>query len=371
MEFLNIGGGELLVIVLVALILFGPEDILKMMRTVGRYARQARDMWSQFSSGIQQEFESEEIQEALEETKATVSEAQEAIAALKTTVGDIKTTVEGDVSQAQRSMKAQAAESAAALAKQAKIADPTSDLSAAVAKSPPPAPMPAVEGQSPEEGAAMVEEAETAKTLARPAPTSDDVTATEATEDTDEETDAGALPGETLDTVPETGPADGESGRPLAAGTEVDEPVANAEATDAGELPVESLDTMAETTLVAEESDRPLAAGSEVDEPVANAEATDAGELPVESLDTMAETTLVAEESDLPLAAGSEVDEPVADAEATDAGELPVEPLDTIVETALVAEESDRPLVEGTEVDEPVAAPEDKAPEPASDDEEH
>ncbi len=35
MDFLNIGGGELLVIVLLALILFRPEDIYKAMRTLG------------------------------------------------------------------------------------------------------------------------------------------------------------------------------------------------------------------------------------------------------------------------------------------------------------------------------------------------
>lgn len=135
MEFLNIGGGELLVIALLALVLFGPEDIVKMMRTIGKYARQARDMWSQFSSGIQQELQTDEIQEALSDTQATMAEAQEALKSLTTSVGDIKSTVEKDVSQAQRSVKSQAAESAAALTQETKGAISTAQSAALEADS--------------------------------------------------------------------------------------------------------------------------------------------------------------------------------------------------------------------------------------------
>ena len=50
MEFLNIGGGELLIIVLLAIVLFGPEDILRIMRTIGGYVRKIQLMWTQVSS---------------------------------------------------------------------------------------------------------------------------------------------------------------------------------------------------------------------------------------------------------------------------------------------------------------------------------
>ena len=55
MQFLNIGGGELLVIVLLALVLFGPEDILKIMRTVGKYTRGIQRMWSQVNNSLREE----------------------------------------------------------------------------------------------------------------------------------------------------------------------------------------------------------------------------------------------------------------------------------------------------------------------------
>lgn len=118
MDFLNIGGGELLLIVLFALILFGPEDIIKIMRSVGKYTRTARQMWSQFTSTVQDEYlASQELEEALAETKATVAEAQQAIEDAKTSVEETTAAVQKDVAEAQRSLKTQAAESAAALRK--------------------------------------------------------------------------------------------------------------------------------------------------------------------------------------------------------------------------------------------------------------
>ena len=110
MEFLNIGGGELLIIVLLAIILFGPEDILKIMRTIGEYTRKVQQMWAQMSSGLKGEFITEElipdeVQETINETKASVSEIQKTLADVKTStetdfnetkavVEDVKTTLE-------------------------------------------------------------------------------------------------------------------------------------------------------------------------------------------------------------------------------------------------------------------------------------
>lgn len=118
MDFFNIGGGELLVIILLALVLFRPEDIYKAMRTLGRYTRSARNMWNEFSANIKQEMDTREVEEALAETKTLLSSAEDAVSTLKTSVADVKRAVEGDVSAAGRSLKAQAAEGAAALKSQ-------------------------------------------------------------------------------------------------------------------------------------------------------------------------------------------------------------------------------------------------------------
>jgi sec-independent protein translocase protein TatB len=89
MEFLNIGGGELLVIVLLAIVLFGPEDILKIMRTVGGYVRKIQQMWTQMSSGLKGEFITDdmipaEIQETIKETRDSVTEVQKTLSEIKT-----------------------------------------------------------------------------------------------------------------------------------------------------------------------------------------------------------------------------------------------------------------------------------------------
>jgi Tat protein translocase TatB subunit len=115
MDFFNIGGGELIVIILLALVLFRPEDIYKAMRSLGRYTRSARRMWNEFSTNIKQEMETREMEDALAETKTIISSAQDAVSTLKTSVSDVKRTVEGDVSAAGKALKTQANEGTAAL----------------------------------------------------------------------------------------------------------------------------------------------------------------------------------------------------------------------------------------------------------------
>ncbi|MFP4396164.1 MAG: twin-arginine translocase TatA/TatE family subunit [Anaerolineales bacterium] len=53
MEFLNVGPGELLALALIGLILFGPEDLLRIARTLGDYVRSARQMWQEISSQLE------------------------------------------------------------------------------------------------------------------------------------------------------------------------------------------------------------------------------------------------------------------------------------------------------------------------------
>jgi sec-independent protein translocase protein TatB len=116
MEFFNIGGGELLVLVLLALILFGPEDIMKLMRTAGKYARTAREMWTQFSATLQDEYiDAGELEEVLQETKEAIVEAQEVLKAVNVSVGEVTAAVEKDVVEAQKTVHDEGAETAAAL----------------------------------------------------------------------------------------------------------------------------------------------------------------------------------------------------------------------------------------------------------------
>ncbi len=53
MEFLNVGPGELLALALIGLILFGPEDLLRIAQTLGGYVRSARQMWQEIASQIE------------------------------------------------------------------------------------------------------------------------------------------------------------------------------------------------------------------------------------------------------------------------------------------------------------------------------
>lgn len=74
MEILNIGGGEFLVILLFALIIFKPEDIYGMMRSLGRYAGKARRMWRSFLDSIEDEVD---IKEDIEDLKQLGQETQQ------------------------------------------------------------------------------------------------------------------------------------------------------------------------------------------------------------------------------------------------------------------------------------------------------
>lgn len=87
MEFLNIGGGELLALILLAIVLFGPEDIVSLMRTIGGYTRKVLQMWRQVSQGFNLEEEllrDADLKETLEETKASIDEAKETLSEVKT-----------------------------------------------------------------------------------------------------------------------------------------------------------------------------------------------------------------------------------------------------------------------------------------------
>jgi len=84
MEFLNIGAGELLVLALIGLLLFGPEDLLKVARTVGGYVHKARQMWADVSTSLETELlvaqqEAEEASTSHEAGEQTEAEPRPAL----------------------------------------------------------------------------------------------------------------------------------------------------------------------------------------------------------------------------------------------------------------------------------------------------
>ena len=100
MEFMNVGGGELLIIILLALVLFSPEDILKLMRTIGKYARTARQMWSNVSTSLQEDYIPDEVKDVVKETASTVKEARATLTNVREQFNDISTSVQDEVSDA-------------------------------------------------------------------------------------------------------------------------------------------------------------------------------------------------------------------------------------------------------------------------------
>jgi Sec-independent protein translocase protein TatA len=52
MDFFNIGTWEALVLALLALLLFGPEDMLKAARKLGAFAQELRHLWQEAASSL-------------------------------------------------------------------------------------------------------------------------------------------------------------------------------------------------------------------------------------------------------------------------------------------------------------------------------
>ncbi|MDF1512963.1 MAG: hypothetical protein P1S60_04040, partial [Anaerolineae bacterium] len=100
MEFMNVGGGELLIIILLALVLFSPEDILKLMRTIGNYARTARQMWSNVSKSLQEDYIPDEVKEVVKETASTVKNARSTLSEVRKDLTSMSTKVEEDIHEA-------------------------------------------------------------------------------------------------------------------------------------------------------------------------------------------------------------------------------------------------------------------------------
>jgi Sec-independent protein translocase protein TatA len=55
MEILNVGGWELLLILFLGLLLFGPRDLVKIARLLGNYVQQAQQTWQEFALDLDTE----------------------------------------------------------------------------------------------------------------------------------------------------------------------------------------------------------------------------------------------------------------------------------------------------------------------------
>lgn len=81
MELFNIGAGELLLIALIGLLLFGPEDLLKIARTVSGYLNKAQRIWREFSTTLDMDL----LQSGIEEPTSSKQQTAAPIEATTTT----------------------------------------------------------------------------------------------------------------------------------------------------------------------------------------------------------------------------------------------------------------------------------------------
>ena len=79
----DIGFAELVLLMLVGLLVLGPEKLPRVARDAGLYLRKARRAWNQMRHSIEQELDASEMRRALEETQES---AQSAIDDLKKSV---------------------------------------------------------------------------------------------------------------------------------------------------------------------------------------------------------------------------------------------------------------------------------------------
>jgi sec-independent protein translocase protein TatA len=64
MDFLDIGGGEILLIIIVALLLWGPGKIVEISRSLGKTARSFKSVSSDLTAQISKELEEQKKEEA-------------------------------------------------------------------------------------------------------------------------------------------------------------------------------------------------------------------------------------------------------------------------------------------------------------------
>lgn len=92
MEFLNIGLGELILIMVLALVVLGPERLPEVMRQIGRFTALVRGVSDEFQRQLLEE--TREIREPFQETRreieASIRPVQEAQADLNRSASEIR-----------------------------------------------------------------------------------------------------------------------------------------------------------------------------------------------------------------------------------------------------------------------------------------
>ena len=79
----DIGFAELVLLMLVGLLVRGPDTLPRVARDAGLYLRKARRAWNQMRHSIEQELDASEMRRALEETQES---AQTAVDELKQSI---------------------------------------------------------------------------------------------------------------------------------------------------------------------------------------------------------------------------------------------------------------------------------------------
>ncbi|MCX7682925.1 MAG: twin-arginine translocase TatA/TatE family subunit [Anaerolineae bacterium] len=80
MNFLNVGPFELVMIVLIAILVVGPQRMVELVRSIGRLAGQLRKFSAEFTSMLQAEVLSAEVAETGKETRKTSEDIIEGVA---------------------------------------------------------------------------------------------------------------------------------------------------------------------------------------------------------------------------------------------------------------------------------------------------
>ena len=81
-----LGGPEIIAILVIALLLFGPRKLPQLGKTLGRAMSEFRKATTDFKMNLEREIEMEEIREARNAIKDTARETQRAVTNLKDTV---------------------------------------------------------------------------------------------------------------------------------------------------------------------------------------------------------------------------------------------------------------------------------------------
>jgi Sec-independent protein translocase protein TatA len=112
--FFNIGTGELMIIIVIAILVIGPKRMLELGQALGRLTRRGREIWSEVLKTIQTELQ--DTQEAVEEiaaggsdltaeVKATGQETNKALQKSRAETFNVKTELEEIGRETQQIMK--------------------------------------------------------------------------------------------------------------------------------------------------------------------------------------------------------------------------------------------------------------------------